>query len=36
MKVAIGAAKEGAAQGGVPIGACLVVDGKVVGTGELD
>lgn len=33
MRYAIDAAKKGASEGGVPIGACLVVDGKVVGTG---
>ncbi|KAI9000119.1 cytosine deaminase [Hyaloraphidium curvatum] len=33
MKAAVAAAREGESQGGVPIGACLVVDGKVLGTG---
>jgi cytosine deaminase len=34
MKVAIEAAKKGALEGGVPIGSCLVVDGKVLGSGS--
>jgi len=33
MNVAIKAAREGRSQGGIPIGAALVVDGKVLGTG---
>lgn len=33
MALAIAAAREGRSQGGIPIGAALVVDGKVLGTG---
>ena len=33
LEYAIAAAREGASQGGVPIGGALVVDGKVLGTG---
>ncbi|HEX7404706.1 MAG TPA: nucleoside deaminase [Candidatus Nanopelagicaceae bacterium] len=33
MELAIAAAREGRSQGGIPIGAALVVDGKVLGTG---
>ena len=33
MNVAISAALEGRSQGGIPIGAALVVDGKILGTG---
>jgi len=33
LDYAIAAAREGAAQGGVPIGGALVVDGEVLGTG---
>lgn len=33
MNIAIGAAREGRSQGGIPIGAALVVEGKVLGTG---
>ena len=36
MKFAIDAAKQGASEGGVPIGACLVADGKVVTNAHLD
>lgn len=34
MKVAIEQAKEGLAEGGIPIGAALVVDGRVLGAGH--
>ncbi|KAJ1553110.1 hypothetical protein HK096_009181, partial [Nowakowskiella sp. JEL0078] len=33
LNIAISAARKGLEEGGVPIGACLVVDGKVMGTG---
>ncbi|MEI6216182.1 MAG: nucleoside deaminase [Actinomycetes bacterium] len=33
LALAIAAAREGRSQGGIPIGAALVVDGKVLGTG---
>ena len=33
LEFAIAAARQGAAEGGVPIGGALVVDGKVLGTG---
>jgi len=33
LEYAIAAAREGGAQGGVPIGGALIVDGKVLGTG---
>lgn len=33
LDLAIAAAREGRSQGGIPIGAALVVDGKVLGTG---
>ena len=34
MQVAIQEAKKGMSEGGIPIGACLVIDGKVVGRGH--
>lgn len=35
FQIALGEAKKGAAEGGVPIGACLVAaDGKVLGRGH--
>lgn len=34
MQVALEEAKKGLAAGGIPIGSCLVVDGKVVGAGH--
>jgi len=34
MQIAIEEAKKGMAEGGIPIGACLVIDGKVVGKGH--
>jgi cytosine/creatinine deaminase len=34
MTYAIGAAKEGLAEGGIPIGAALVVDGQCLATGH--
>jgi creatinine deaminase len=33
LAAAVGAAKEGRSQGGIPIGAALVVDGKILSTG---
>ena len=33
LEFAIAAARQGAAEGGVPIGGALVVDGQVLGTG---
>lgn len=34
MRVALDEAKKGLEEGGIPIGACLVIDGKVVGKGH--
>ena len=34
MQAAIDEAKQGMAEGGVPIGSVLVVDGKIVGRGH--
>jgi len=34
MRVAMEEAKKGLAEGGIPIGSCLVIDGKVVGRGH--
>lgn len=34
MKIAINAAKEGLSEGGIPIGAAIVVDGEVLSTGH--
>lgn len=34
MKIALDEARQGIAEGGIPIGSCLVIDGKVVGRGH--
>ena len=34
MQIALDEAKKGLEEGGIPIGACLVIDGKVVGKGH--
>jgi len=34
MEVAMEEARKGLAEGGIPIGSCLVIDGKVVGKGH--
>ncbi|MFO7593527.1 MAG: nucleoside deaminase [Pseudomonadota bacterium] len=34
MRAAVDEAKKGAAEGGIPIGAVLVIDGKIVGRGH--
>lgn len=34
MKIAIDEARQGLAEGGIPIGSCLVIDGDVVGRGH--
>ncbi|MBN2689588.1 MAG: nucleoside deaminase [Gammaproteobacteria bacterium] len=34
MRIALDEAKKGLEEGGIPIGACLVIDGKVVGKGH--
>ena len=34
MQVALDEAKQGLAEGGIPIGACLVIDGKVIAQGH--
>lgn len=34
MQIALAEAKKGLKEGGIPIGACLVIDGKIVGQGH--
>ncbi|MBI2556805.1 MAG: nucleoside deaminase, partial [Planctomycetes bacterium] len=34
MKAAIGEAKQGLSEGGIPIGSVLVKDGKIIGQGH--